>query len=424
MRQLILLISLFLSTLVSADDSLRDEVRISGTTEVDYSFRLSGDILVPGEAGEQKFDIESDGSFRFQQRHVSVDDVHGIRFFESAQTKTKVDDHATSTRLPTSLNLLHFKRRNGRVTAFHSSRLLSRKQVNLMQMPFDPLVLTTTLPTTSLKQGDKWNLESWQLPLLVGVDAAVEQSATCELTRVTDTEAEVRLTGKLSGAVSGSAANINVSAEYRFNRRTGRIIGLKAQQKEKRTAGPVSPGLNVTANIRWSQQEASTPVETLSSSPVVQLSESRQMMELTSQSGLELKLSREWHEFHETPAVLMVRQLRDGRLISQCNVSRVRRVAPGSHTSDQEFRRDVEESVSQRKGRVTKEETLDQYPGWRVRHVNAVGAAGEETIVWDYFLCSAENGKQYSLVFSRSDAESKAFGNEADKVLKSMRLVK
>lgn len=422
MRPSILLISLCLSNLVSAQDLLNGELNVAGATEVDYSFRLSGDVLVPGEAGEQKFRIESDGSFRFQQRHVSLNDVRGIRLFDQAETNTKVDQHATATKLPAAYKLLHFQNRNGRLTAFHESRSLSRKQVNLVQMPFDPLVLATTLPSTSLKEGEKWNLESWQLPLLVGVDAAVEQSATCEMQRLTDSEAEIRLTGKLSGAVSGSAANINVSAEYRFDRRSGRIIALKAQQKEKRTAGPVSPGLNVTANIRWSQKSASQASQLLLKSPNVESTQSRRMMQVASESGLQLKLSREWHEFHETPTVLMLRQLRDGRLISQCNLSGVRRVAPGTHTSDQEFRRDVEESVSQRKGRVFEEETLDRYPGWRVRHVNAVGAAGEDTIVWDYYLCSAENGKQYSLVFSRSDAETKAFGDEADRVLKTISL--
>jgi hypothetical protein len=44
--------------------------------------------------------------------------------------------------------------------------------------------------------------------LLAGVDAAVTQTATCEITSLTDSEAVVRFEGATDGAVTGSATKI------------------------------------------------------------------------------------------------------------------------------------------------------------------------------------------------------------------------
>ena len=139
---------------------------------------------------------------------------------------------------------------------------------------------------------------------------------------------------------------------------------------------------------------------------------------------LQLKHSREWHMFHETPTVLMMRQLRDGHLVAQCNLSTAVSVPPNDHTPDREFLSDVTTTVMDRKGKVLSEDTIRDDEKWRIRQVRAIGDAAGDVIRWDYYLCTAKSGEQFSFVFSYSQADEKLFGDEAMRILNSLQVAR
>ena len=120
----------------------------------------------------------------------------------------------------------------------------------------------------------------------------------------------------------------------------------------------------------------------------------------------------------------MLRQLRNGNLISQCNISSAVTVPPGQHTPDKEFAADVRSAVAERKGDVVSEDTVRDDEQWRVRHVQAAGDADGTSITWNYYLCSASTGEQFSLVFSHSEKDKDAFGDEASRILSTLQVAR
>jgi hypothetical protein len=202
------------------------------------------------------------------------------------------------------------------------------------------------------------------------------------------------------------------------------VTSFSATQKEQRSAGPVSPGLDVVATLSWKQ----TPLKEAESPPVAipETLPADSQLQLALQTPLKLQLrhSREWHLFHETSAVMMIRQLRNGTLISQCNISTTITVPPKQHTPDREFLADVTESVRERKGQILKEETVRDDDRWRIRQIRAVGNADGKQIIWDYYLCSAVTGQQFSLVFSHAAADDELFGEEPSRLLETLQIVR
>ncbi|MDG1896564.1 MAG: hypothetical protein P8J37_16800 [Fuerstiella sp.] len=291
-------------------------------------------------------------------------------------------------------------------------------------MPCDVLVANGLLPSTAVNVGDRWNNDDWALPMLTGVEAVIEQSSTCELKTADDKTATVLFKGRLHGAILGSESTVSISGEFTVHRESGMITSLTATQKEERSPGPVSPGLNVTASIVWVQSPVSTEPGTPDALTETAPTDRSLMLLLQTPLKLQLTHTREWHLFHETSSVLMMRQLREGNLISQCNISSAVTVAAKQHTPDRDFLSDVTESVKERNGRVVKEETVRDDTAWRIRHIRAIGDASGKVIVWDYYLCATATGEQFSMVFSHAQDDAGLFGDEAAKLLSGLRIAR
>lgn len=398
-------------------------------TLVSYRIDIKGAISTPGSEGVRKFPLASAGRFEYQQRQFASQQtgpfsLSAVRYFRTAETETTVgSDHTTMVRLPIAQRKVEMTGTGDRLEAVCQQSRLDGKHLDLLQMPYDSLVVSHLLTSSPVAVGDKWNTSSWVVPMLLGVDAVVEQQATCELQSLEAGTATILIEGSIEGAVRGSATKIEFRGEMAVDAESSMIRRLKVSHSEERSPGPVSPGLKVAATIEWTQNLAES---TLSGDGSPPKAPGREALLLALQTPLKLRLmhSREWHLFHETPTVLMMRQLREGSLISQCNISSIVTVPPGEHTPDAEFREDVEESVKERKGAVVGEETVRDDGRWRIRKVSATGRAGEEVIGWDYYLCSAASGEQYSIVFSCAESDRKAFGDEASKLLSTLSIAR
>ena len=416
-----------------ADEPLRLTVDPQRTTKVSYEIQISGEIITPSADGPRRFPLKSTGQFKFHNQPHPTDlggpfTLRARRQFESASTETTVGkDHVTKVSLrPTYRDILVFGSENG-LQQVSATYPLPRKQLDLIQMPFDVLAISAVLPTASVKVGDKWNTDAWLVPTLTGIEAVVEQSSSCELKTLTDKTAEIAINGSIEGAVLGSVSDISFSGALTFDRATQLISALSVTQKEVRSPGPVSPGLDVTAKIDWKQSvpvDGTDKVEFDDTSLESRPTDKQKLLWLQTPLRLQFAHSREWHLFHETPNVLMMRQLRNGNLISQCNISSAITVPPKQHTPDEEFLADVNSAVKERKGSVLKEDTVRDDGHWRIRHVQAVGDAGGEVIIWDYYLCSAATGEQFSLVFSHSRKDDAEFRGVTAGILSSLQVAR
>jgi hypothetical protein len=153
---------------------------------------------------------------------------------------------------------------------------------------------------------------------------------------------------------------------------------------------------------------------------------------------------RDWHVFQQTAELMVLRRVSNGALIAQCNLSRGPQQPPGQYSSQEEFLADVERRISERGGQIENSIVHADINGWRIHHVRAMGkvpvdepqgeksrelpqgavpkGAKDRKVLWDYYLCSAQTGEQYSLVFSHLEEDSASFGDVADQMLRTLTL--
>lgn len=387
---------------------------------------ISGDLSTPAASGVRKWDVKSSADFSFTQRQFPSEltgplALQAVRQYASASSRTTVGkDYDTKTTLPRSNAVIHVQGSDDRLKVAAAARPLSRGQFDLLQMPCDPLPCAALLPSRNVEVGEKWNSDAWVLPRLAGLEAVTEHTLSCELTSLKEHIATIQFTGKADGAILGSASSVELSGTLTLDTNSQLLTRMVCQMKEKRSPGPVSPGIDVTVNINWKQ--TSTEDSALPEQHDGSLFE--RPLALQTPWRLIFQHSPEWHVFNRTDRVIMLRQIRDGALISQCNISAGVTLPPGQHTPDPDFRSDVEAAVKDQAGNVVAEDTVRDDGQWRIRHVQTSGSVKDVKIIRDYYLCTAASGDQFSMMFSHSEADSEAFGDESRRLLGSLTLAR
>lgn len=405
-------------------DSLIDPQRV---TDVSYSMTIQGKLLTPSGKGTTDWDLKSSADFAFQQRRFPSDasgpmSFRAVRRFQQAETSSVVGkDHESTVVLPAQSRLIHVFGGESQLTQLSPDVRLTRPQVDLLQFPCDPLVATGLLPGRALaSREEKWNADNWVVPMLSGMDAVVSQSASCSLRQLSDAEAVISFDCQGTGAVTGSPTEVSLKGEMVFDRKQQVIRSLKATLVEKRGAGTVSPGLQVTAGIQWTQKDSvdskSFPVSMPDQSP----QERQLLLTLVTPWRILLLHDRKWHIFHETADLVMLRMLHNGVLVGQCNIASAPLKSAGASTSEAEYYAEVEKALQERGGRIQDSNVVENGKGWRVHHIRAAGEASKKPLIWDYYLCTAKTGEQISLVFSHAEEDAAVFQGAAEQMLDSL----
>lgn len=422
--------------------TLTPVIRPNITTTIRYSMRLEGKLATPSASGTSEFPLKAQGDFDFEQRQFpSGEDgaftLRAARRYNVAQTATTVGkDPERKSALPAQSNLVYLYGKDGQLFQYSPEIRLTRPQVDLLQFACDPLAVSGLFPSRQLtNSGETWNADTWVLAMLTGIDAFITQTVICKLEQLTPTEALIAFDCQGQGAVSGAATDITLKGTFTYQRTEGMVRRLSAVMKEKRSASSVSTGLDVTARIEWSQDVAEPATKLPDTLPPQFPEERLLLLTLVTPWRLLLLHNRNWHVFHETADLVILRMLHNGSLIAQCNVAPAAQLSPGKFTAEDEFLADVERKITARQGQITRSTVESDVGGWRIHHVQATTlvatsqqqpaqadgqAPKAQTVVWDYYLCSARSGEQYSLLFSHSEEDALLFNGVPDQFLKTM----
>lgn len=402
-------------------------------TRISCEVRIRGKMITPSESGTSELNLNSDAAFRFDQRQFESRisgpfSLRAYRNFQDASVRTVVGtNHKTVVQLPGSHRILQVYGTDSGLWHLSSDVRLTRQQVDLLQLPCDPLVAAGLLPTRALSSKDeKWNADTWVVPMLVGMEAVVSQSATCQLADLSENEAVVQFEAAADGAVTGSASKVVLTGKFTLDRRNGIITQLQAIMKEQRSPGTVSPGLNITAEVQWTQailpDVADQPIKLPLQMPEELPEAGRLRLSLSTPWRLMLSHSRDWYLFHETPELVVLRMLQNGALIAQCNIAPALIMPPGEFTADDKFRSEVKSALVSRQAVIVSSRVIPVSNEWRKHFVRAVSETDSRTIYWDYYLCTHAQGEQFLLIFSHSKQDAELFGDAATQLLETLSL--
>lgn len=423
-----LTVCLMLCSSLTARAADETDFKLAESPADDRTFVITSDITVSGKfqtpLGDGKassWKMESEATYVFRERRLEpggrdAQAFRSLREYDAASARIRVGEQVTSVRLPEKLSRIVATGQSDGVQLYSPDFLLRREDLDLLNTPGDPLAIVPLLPRTPIRVGEEWNAETFAVQMLTDLDAMVNGSVTCELESVDDRVARVVFEGSAEGAAVGAASDIELKGEYTFDLENQAISELTLTQTEKRSVGAVSPGMEVSATVRLKRRvadsDAQIPQAATDAIPLT-APEPNLMLTFASPWGFQTRHDRSWYVYHQTDKTTILRRLEQGRLVAQCNISKVKPAAPGQHTPEDQFQTDIRSALGEKLGEIENAEVLKPKNAADKRflyRVTATGAVKERKMRWVYYLIATPSGQQLALVFTMEQQDAETFG--------------
>lgn len=380
--------------------------------------------------------LDVDATQKYLERRLpasgrEAEAYRSLRSYQQAESSIEVEKNVSSSRLSDARRLIVSRGRREGVSRYCPDGSLTRAEVDLLNMPGDSLAMLALLPKSNVESGEKWTPEGWVLQTLAGIDAVSKTELTCEVESATADAATVKFVGSIEGATVGAASTVTVSGKFRYDRKGRYVSRLDLVQKEKRSVGAVSPGMDVTATVVLERSPAASPgpltdaaVEKIPLDPDVSLL----LLGFESPWGVRLVHDRDWHVFHQTADAAILRMLDKGSLIAQCNLRKIAPAGAGKHTPEEMFQADIQKALGEQFKAFGGAEQIKTDDGRFSYRVTVDGEAKSGTgdavkvtpMKWIYYLCAAPSGEQTSLMFAVQADLMEKLANRDLSIVKSL----
>jgi len=311
---------------------------------------------------------------------------------------------------------------------------LSRDESDLLEMPFDAALVDGMRSSSPMATATGWRVPADLTAGLLAIDTVESGSLDATLTGVADGMATVALSGTVTGGVDGAPTRIVVSGAFRCRATRadddagwlldGRIETLDVEIAERREAGWVAPGLDVTAELKLVRSLSAPPPETDAASP--RRKETAQLgpvladrprapgrpgtvWERHRQGRYTLVLDERWRVVEDGSEGLVMRLMDRGALVAQCSIMPLPRTAPDAAPAVETVRRDVERSLGDQFGLVVAAEETTRGDGTRVVRVVADGTAEDRPFRWIHHVLTDPVGHRAAVTCMHEPAAADRF---------------
>ncbi|QDV32270.1 hypothetical protein [Tautonia plasticadhaerens] len=302
---------------------------------------------------------------------------------------------------------------------------LTRTELELVQVPADPLELADLLPDpgTEAAPGDGWPVPESAARWISGYDALSSNTARVTLRSLDGDSAEFDLDGRVEGAVLGARGRMDVEGSFRFDREAGRVASITLRRAERREAGPVEAGLEFRSTLtvdRSDAPEGSEPIPAPGSPGP--LPGDWLLLSYTPPDGrYRLEHDRSWYVFAEDDRQSVLRCFEGGTVVAQADLVAGPTVGPGARPKADRFRDDVREALGDRFDRVLDAGQVASPPGESRYRLAIAGRQGDEPIVWYYYLVSDASGRQLVAIFTLRASGVERLGRRDQRLIDSLR---
>jgi hypothetical protein len=392
-------------------------------TEVACELEVGGDLSLRSDGKVLTLPTSVVADIRYAERVLTgpeSDVQRSVRYYENAQATIKVDKGGVQPTLGDDRRLIVVDAQPDRTTMFSPQGLLTRDELDLIDIVGNSLLVGGLLPGRPVAVGEKWDIPHTVLAPLIGLEAVAQSDVRAALGRVEDDQASVLLSGRVDGAVSGVSGELELKGAYRFDLTERRITHLELAIKEKRGISHVGPGLDIVAKLKMTIEPAQS-AQQLSDNNLAQWElepspESLQLAHQARKKQFAFSYHRDWYITSDEPEMVVLRLVRRGELVAQCNLSALPEQSPEKLTTMEQFQKDIRFALGDRFGQFAEVGEWTDEHGQRVFRVVAVGQVEELPIQWHYYLLANRTGRRVAAAFTVETSLAEQFG-DADRQL-------
>ena len=349
----------------------------------------------------------------------------GAWYFLENKTEIKIGESATKPELNLDQPIIGVDIKGAQANFFRQDGFLTRDELDLINVQGNTLLLDHILPNKSVKVGDSWKQSPDTMAILLQLDLVFNLDIQTTLTEVKKNVAILETKGWIEGSCEGSTSKINVTGKAFFDVTRGRILWFGMVIEEKRTAGYVTPGMDVTAKVQYKIKPLDES-KNLTSDATSKLTfdEAQYGLILFEDPGDAWKfvLTPDWEPMNQNKYQSNFRLLREGELVAQCTVAKVQTPKISQNMKPDEFANEVKEMLKDNFQSILDVKTLKSADGSDVYRVDVAAKYEGLDLRYICYLITqkdAKEPKQYTMIFTLEDELLEKFSDANEQMIQS-----
>lgn len=385
------------------------------------------------------------------------------RWYRDATASLRVGASTTTIVLAADARRLLMARRGTTPLPYLANGFLSGEEFDLLDTPFDSLLLEGLLPSAPMEVGESWEIPGDLAAGLLSIDTVESGVIEARIAEIADGHAVVGISGIIDGAVDGVPTHLTVEGSLTIPATSvaadadttgslparhelhGRVTRVSVMLRERREASHVAPGFEIEARLLVDRmpvdQSVKAPVEGeavvgthATADPVRSLDQPGSPQRRQGVGGPERVWYREpsgrfdlvhdtrWRRVEDGPNGLVMRLIDRGALLGQCSITTLPQAPAATRPTRVDLERDVERSLAGQVARVEAGEETDREDGLRVVRIASEGTAGQLPFRWIHYVLAAEDGSRASVTFMFEASLQQRFADADRSLIEGLRL--
>lgn len=415
------------------------EVEAVTSHRIRIKLDVTGEIFAPAgrDVPPVRRPITVDARFDFVQTGSNAADQGVIRRYRDAAADVRVEEFARTARLPAEARTLRTVLAGATPTPSLATGFLTREEFDLLETPFDPLLLDRLLPDAAPTNGGSWTVPADAVAGLLAIDTVEAGTLDATLVEVSDGRAEVEFSGIIDGAADGVPTHVVVEGTYAVPaaaaggmRLDAGITNLAVKIQERREASHVAPGFDVEARLTVARTETEERADvadaaTESSAPGGRRRASGRpgfIWHRDAAGRYDLVHDARWRVIEDGPDGLVMRLVDHGALVAQCSIIALPRAPAVAPPTIAEVERDLERSLVGQFGRLEHSSEATRSDGVRLVRVVATGRADGLPFRWIHAVLTDDDGDRVAVTCTLEDSLEKRFGTADRELLDGIQL--
>lgn len=359
---------------------------------------------------------------------ASAEEVGGraVRHYEKAEASIAVGEGKFGPTLRKDRRLIAVALRGSEVILFSPQGLLTRDELDLVDLQGNSLLIDQLLPAQAVAVGNTWKHPNKLLAALCGLDSVSSGDAQSVLQSVEGDKAQIEMAGHVAGSVNGLSTTMQLRAKYRLDLKAKRITWFALLVKESREAGSIGPGLDVVARLQMKIVPGAKSAE-LSESALKGLSleptASTERLGYDSPDGGWLTAyDRRWMLISEKKELTVLRMADRGESMAQCNIAAAK-PGNGKRPSLSEFQDEIRTALGKDFGQFVKASQSATEAQYQVYRVAARGQVSGLPIEWIYYRIEDEHGRHLVVLFTVEGNLAERFQGNDQELVRAIRFL-
>ncbi len=402
--------------------------------QVELKLEVHGQVRMQDSTGkENRQEVSVEGHHAYEEGIAftaleqagsdTVGTVRALRLYQPPRVVMMVGQVRLVPRLRESRRTILMSSQDGKVAVTSLSGALTREEHDLVRNQGDSALLPLLLPVDPVETGDRWQISPRLVAAMLNLDQVHRTTVQGSLAGVKESVATVQLTGEVTGAVESVRADVSLRGTLQVNLRHRLVERLELEIEEKRAIGRAQPGLDVKAQLLLTIHPLKDPFQ-LSADHLEQAARhpapGDELLEFQPRhADYRLLHNPRWHVTSDRSSLSLMRYIEQGKVLSQCAISRLPTGSQVPVTLDR-FQQDVRESLGSSFLRLvdaSQETTMNKL---RVMRVVAEGVSEELPVQWIYYHVEDHQGRRVAASFSVPTALVDDFGREDRSLMRTL----